>query len=72
MGWAGGRRLFSLNYGLEPTTDEHVAHLQRMYQHHIQGPMHTKEGWLHEEGFLNSDRPRIQRMLAKPLELGLR
>ena len=74
FGGGVGRRMFTLNYYANPTTDEHLALLRGQYEHTAKTNavvQHTPRTRKHEESFLNSDRPRIRRMVAKLLELGL-
>jgi hypothetical protein len=57
-----GRRLIALKYAAKPTTDEHIASLQRWspYAFHP------------DEAFLNSNRPRLRGMVKPLVELGLK
>ena len=73
FGGQTGRRMFTLNFGAKPTTDEHIEYLQRLYQDNLQNierMQFTQTGRFYEESFLNSDRPRIRGMTAKLVELG--
>ncbi len=75
FGGRSGRRMFTLNFGAQPTTDEHIAYLQRVYQSnlgHIQRMQNTQTGRVYEDEFLHSGRPRIQGMVGKLVELGFK
>lgn len=67
--------MFTLNFGTKPTTDAHIAYLQRVYQgnlRNIERMQFIQRERVHEESFLNSYRPRIQGMTAKLIELGFK
>ena len=75
--WGGmtGRRMFTLNYFANPTTDQQLSQLGEMHASSLgsmQAISFTKRSTLHEDELINSDRPRIQRMMARNLELGFR
>ena len=75
FGGRTGRRMFTLNFGAKPTTDEPIAHLQRVCQGNLQNierMQYTQTGRFYEESFLNSDRPPIRGMVAKLVELGFK
>jgi ectoine hydroxylase-related dioxygenase (phytanoyl-CoA dioxygenase family) len=75
FGGRTGRRMFTLNFAAKPTTDAHIAYLQRVYQgnlRNIERMQFTQRERVHEESFLNSDRPRIRGMTAKLIELGFK
>ena len=73
FGGQTGRRQFSLNYYAIPTTDEQVQLLRNQYENMAKTRdvmQYTERTRAHEKSFLESDRPRIRRMVAKLLELG--
>jgi ectoine hydroxylase-related dioxygenase (phytanoyl-CoA dioxygenase family) len=75
VGGGAGRRQMTLNFANQPTSNAHIDYLKWTYQgafEHMRGWSHTQRDQLHTDALLNSDRPRIQRMIAKKLELGLR
>ena len=63
FGGAPGRHQHAVSFGARPTTDEQMAHIRKRY-----------EGWkygLHPaESFVNSDRPRIRRLVSLLVEQG--
>ena len=73
FGGRTGRRMMTLNYYANPTTDEQVDLIRRQHENsaNLQALSYTKRDQAHEEAFMNSDRPRIKRMVAKLVELGL-
>ena len=58
-----GRRMFAMSFVTNPTTEEHVGYLRRAYGA-------TKRTLRPHQTLVDSDRPRIRRMVAKLLELG--
>ncbi len=75
FGGRTGRRMFTLNFGAKPTTDVHIAYLQRSYQsnqQNIERMQFIQTDRFYEESFLSSDRPRIRGMTAKLVELGFK
>ena len=58
-----GRRMFSMSFATNPTSDEHVAFLQRAYDA-------TKLALRPHVSLVNSDRPRITGMVTRLLEIG--
>ena len=58
-GWAG-RRYIALKFAAVPTTQEHIASLQRWSPYAFEP----------DEAFLNSTRPRIRGMVENLVELG--
>lgn len=75
FGGSMGRRQMTLNFVKEPTTDEHIDYLKRTHQstfEHMKGWSHTQRDQIHSDELLTSGRPRIQKMMAKKLELGLK
>ena len=68
-----GRRMFTMNFGEAPTTEAHLDLLKRQYAGSAnarQALQYTQTDRTYEEAFLYSDSPRIQRMVAKLIELG--
>ncbi len=73
FGGANGRRMFTLNFAVNPTTDEQIALLRNHYEINAKNRrvmQHTMSDRKYDEAFLYSDRPRIQGMVAKLIELG--
>ena len=70
-----GRRMFTLNVGAKPTTDDHLTYLQRMHEinrsHFIADMQFTQTGRVYTDAFLNSESPRIRGMVAVLVKLGL-
>jgi ectoine hydroxylase-related dioxygenase (phytanoyl-CoA dioxygenase family) len=74
--WGGrtGRRMFTLNYFADPTTQEQVDALKDMHEKSMgaqQALQYRQREHAHEEAFLDSDRPRIRRMADRLRELGI-
>jgi ectoine hydroxylase-related dioxygenase (phytanoyl-CoA dioxygenase family) len=75
FGGRTGRRMFTLNFGQKPTTDEHIDLIKMVYEASLasaQKMQHTWTNQLYSDRFLTSTEPRIKSMMAVPLELGLR
>jgi ectoine hydroxylase-related dioxygenase (phytanoyl-CoA dioxygenase family) len=75
FGGRTGRRMFTLNFGAKPTDDSHVDYLVRVYQSnlkHVEQMQYTQTSRVYEDAFLHSDRPRLQGMVEKLLELGFK
>ena len=75
FGGRTGRRMFTMNFSAKPTEENHIQYLQRVYQSnlkHIEQMQYTQNGRVYEDSFLHSDRPRIQSMVGKLVELGFR
>jgi hypothetical protein len=75
FGGKTGRRMFTMNFGQKPTSEEHITLLQRIYRSnlsHVKEAQYTPSDGVYEAAFLHSDRPRIQGMVATLLELGLK
>ena len=73
FGGATGRRMFTLNFAVNPTTDEQLALLRNHYEIDTRTRrvmQHTMSDRKYDEAFLYSARPRIQGMVAKLIELG--
>ena len=58
-----GRLQVTAEYGSNPTTDEQIAELRR-YHDQFTWSFHPSES------YINSDRPRIRRMVSRLVELG--
>ena len=58
-----GRLQITAEYNSNPTTDEQIAELRRDHETH-------KWGFHPEEAYINSERPRIRRMVSRLVELG--
>lgn len=75
FGGRAGRRMFTLNYGQKPTTDDHISVVKMVYEGSLKAAQRMQHTWtdqLYTDSFLNSDRPRIRSMMATPVELGLK
>jgi ectoine hydroxylase-related dioxygenase (phytanoyl-CoA dioxygenase family) len=75
FGGRTGRRMFTLNFFAKPRTDAHVTYVRRGYEadvNLIKRMQHTQTDELYTEEFLNSDRPRIQGMVAHIIALGFK
>ena len=75
FGGRKGRRMFTLNFGAQPTSDDHIAFLKRVYKgnlEHVRRMQNTQSGRVYEDAFLHSSRPRVQGMVGKLVELGFR
>jgi hypothetical protein len=75
FGGEKGRRMFTLNFGEKPRTDDHIAYLKRTYESNlgfVKSMQHTQTGRVYEESFLDSDSPRIRGMVSKLIELGFK
>ncbi|MBI4551229.1 MAG: phytanoyl-CoA dioxygenase family protein [Candidatus Latescibacteria bacterium] len=75
FGGRSGRRHLAISFFSEPTTDEHLTLLRENYDGllvFIQRLQYSQPGRVFTDEFLYSDRPRIRRMAAKWVELGLR
>jgi hypothetical protein len=73
FGGATGRRMFTMNFAVNPTTDEQVALLRKHHEISSRNRpvmQHTVSDRIYDEAFFHSDRPRIQGMMAKLIELG--
>lgn len=74
FGGRPGRRHLAVNFVPEPTDDEHVALLKQNHQivlSLIQRMQYSQPGRVFEDAFLSHDSPRIRRLAAKWVELGL-
>jgi hypothetical protein len=75
FGGRTGRRMFTMTFTVNPTTDEQIALLRkhmelgRKFRHVMQN---QAPGDKYDNEFLNSDRPRIRRMVSRLVELGLK
>ena len=75
FGGKTGRRMFTMNFGAQPSKDENIEFLKRVYQgnlKHVQNMQNTQTGRVYEDAFLYSDSPRIQGMVGKLVELGFK
>ena len=73
FGGRTGRRMFTLNYGQKPTTDDHFTLVKIVHDSSLKAARNlqrTQMDQLYTDSFLNSDRPRIRGMTAKLVELG--
>ena len=74
--WGGrtGRRMFTLNYFSNPTTQAQVDAIQDMHRTTMgaqQAIQYRTRQQAHEDAFLECDRPRIKRMADRLRELGV-
>ena len=75
FGGRTGRRMFTLNYGQRPATEEHFKLVKMVYESSLEAAQKMQHTWtdqLYTDGFLNSERPRIKSMMATAAELGFR
>ena len=63
FGGASGRSQHAISFHTNVVTDKHVAWLLDMYSR-------TKYSWRPCESMINSDRPRLRRLVARLMELG--
>jgi len=69
-----GRRMFGMNFASNPVTDDQVALIHRLtgiIRNSRKVMQHSSCDTLYPEKFLNSGRPRIQRMVSRLVELGI-
>jgi hypothetical protein len=74
-GGRAGRRMFTLNFGAKPTTEEEYDNLRRTYQSNlgfVDQMGYTKRDRIYTDEFLGSDSPRIHSMVGEVVQLGLR
>ena len=67
--------MFTLDFFARPATDEHMVFVRRAYEADlalVKKMQFTQTDRLYGEAFLNSNRPRIQGMVAPLVELGLK
>ena len=74
--WGGrtGKRMFTLNYFSNPTTQAQEDAIQEMHRTTMgaqQAIQYRQRDQAHEDAFLKSDRPRIRRMADRLRELGV-
>lgn len=75
FGGKTGRRMFTMNFGAQPSKDEHIDFLKRVYQanlKHVENMQYTQSARVYEDAFLYSRRPRIKGMVEKLVELGFK
>jgi ectoine hydroxylase-related dioxygenase (phytanoyl-CoA dioxygenase family) len=75
FGGAPGRRHLALNFVPEPTKGEHDVALRENYDIVLRltrDLQYSQPGTVFDDAFLRSDRPRIRRLAAKWVEMGLR
>ena len=75
FGGSTGRRMFTLNYGGYPRSEEQKKIVKLVYEGSLRAAQKMQYQWtdqLYTDGFLHSERPRIQRMMALAHELGLK
>ena len=73
FGGGKGRRQFALSFGLKPTTDQHLTQIRQMHGANLAGARargNVANDRLFDDTFINSDSPRIRRMVAPLVELG--
>ena len=67
--------MFTLNYGAKPVADGDYENLNKTYKMNLQFITEmgqTRRDRMYSDSFLGNDSPRIQSMVAKVLEMGLR
>ena len=75
FGGKTGRRMFTMNFGAQPSKDEHIEFLKRVYQSnlkHVENMQYTQSARVYEDAFLYSEQPRIKGMVGKLVELGFK
>jgi ectoine hydroxylase-related dioxygenase (phytanoyl-CoA dioxygenase family) len=75
FGGRTGRRMFTMNFAAQPAEESQIGYLQRVYQSnlkHVETMQYTQNARVYEDSFLYSDRPRIQGMVEKLVELGFK
>ncbi|MCY3707438.1 MAG: phytanoyl-CoA dioxygenase family protein [Caldilineaceae bacterium] len=75
FGGRTGRRMFTLNFGAQPSRDKDIEFLKRVYQgnlKHVENMQYTQSARVYEDAFLYSDSPRIKGMVGKLVELGFK
>ena len=74
FGGKTGRRMFTLNYGEKPVTEDQVKLVKMVYESSLASSLrrHTQTKQHYTDSLYDSDRPRVQAMMAVPKELGLR
>ena len=76
FGGRAGRRMFTVSYGPDPVTEDQVSLVKMNYASGVEAAKKlqhtTKSGQYYTGSFLNSDRPRIQRMMATAKRLGFK
>ena len=74
-GGKAGRRMFTMCFASEPTSDVHFDILRADHEANRRSfiPQHqvTQNGRVHDDAFLNSESPRIRRLVAYLVERGL-
>ena len=74
FGGHAGRRHLAVNFLAEPRTADHQAKLEKFHQdilRMIEHRQYSQPGRVFRDAFLRSDRPRIARLVAPWVELGL-
>ena len=67
--------MFTMNFGAQPSKDEHIDFLKRVYQSnlkHVENMQYTQSARVYEDAFLYSKQPRIKGMVDKLVELGFK
>ena len=75
FGGITGRRMFTMNFGAQPSREKDIEFLKRVYQGnlgHVEKMQHTQTARVYEDAFLYSDSPRIKGMVGKLVELGFK
>ena len=76
FGGRAGRRMFTVSYGPDPVTEDQVSLVKMNYAAGVEAAKKlqhtTNAGQYYAGSFLNSDRPRIQRMMATAKRLGFK
>ncbi|MBM7789632.1 phytanoyl-CoA dioxygenase family protein [Tenggerimyces flavus] len=76
--WGGrtGRRMFTLNVGGKPTSEEQYEYLRQMHETNrskfIKTMQFTQTDRVYTDSFLQSESPRIRGMVAELVKLGLK
>ena len=76
FGGRPGRRIFTISYGPDPVSEEQVSLVKMNYASGVEAAQKlqhtTNPGGYYTGAFMNSNRPRIQRMMATAKRLGLK
>ncbi len=75
FGGGPGRRHMALNFSPEPTEEAHIAMLRKNHQglfRLMEQAQYSQPGRVFTDTFLNSDSPRIRRLVSPWVELGLK
>ncbi|HZH98896.1 MAG TPA: phytanoyl-CoA dioxygenase family protein [Fimbriimonadaceae bacterium] len=75
FGGAVGRRMFTLNFGSTPTTEEQWTFLEQMYWgqiDHVRTRQLGRREWLYGQDVVGSQRPLVRQLFAPLIQRGFR